>query len=341
MIKVGVVGFGLAGKVFHAPFIRMVEGFELTAIMRRSGEADPKYPGVQFVRTLNELLAIPDMQLIVVATPNDTHVPIATQALEAGKHVVIDKPFTPTLREAEQLVAHAKRQKRIVTVFQNRRWDGDFLTVRKIMNEGSLGRVVIYESHFDRFRPSLRGSWHEKPILGMGLMFDLAPHLIDQALVLFGTPDALSADLRKERDGTQVDDAFDITFHYPRMRAFLRASAVTAAPGPRYWICGTAGAYSKYGLDPQEDAMKAGGDPTAPGWGREPEDMWGELTTADSTATVPTIPGNYRPYYENVRDAILGRAEIAVNPEQALNVMRALDLSAESSQKGCKVQWSK
>ena len=339
MIKVGVVGFGLAGKVFHAPFIRMVEGFELTAIMRRSGEADARYPGVQFVRTLNELLAIPDLQLVVVATPNDTHVPIATQALEAGKHVVIDKPFAPTLAEAKQLVALAKKQQRIVTVFQNRRWDGDFLTVRKLMNDGSLGRVVIYESHFDRFRPNLRGSWHEKPIPGMGLMFDLAPHLIDQALVLFGAPDSLSADLRKERDGTQVEDAFDITFHYPRMRAFLRASPVTAAPGPRFWICGTTATYTKYGLDPQEDAMKAGGDPTVPDWGCEPEDMWGKLTTADSTTAVPTIPGNYRPYYENVRDAILGRAEIAVTPEQALNVMRVMELSDESSRKGCRINW--
>ncbi len=339
MIKVAVVGFGLAGKVFHAPFIRMVEGLELAAIMRRSGEADPKYPGVQFVRTMNELLAIPDLQLVVVATPNDTHFPIAKQALEAGKHVVIDKPFTPTLPEAEQLVALAKREKRIVTVFQNRRWDGDFLTVRKVMNEGSLGRIVIYESHFDRFRPNLRGSWHEKPIPGMGLMFDLAPHLIDQALVLFGPPEALSADLRKERDGTQVEDAFDITFQYPRMRAFLRASPVAAAPGPRYWICGTGGTYTKYGLDPQEDAMKAGGDPTASDWGREPQEMWGKLTTADGTTSVATIPGHYRPYYENVRDAILGRAGIDVSCEQALNVMRVLELAAESSHKGCRVNW--
>ena len=282
MIKVGVIGFGLAGKVFHAPFVRLVEGMELTAIMRRSGEADPKYRGVQFVRTVDEMLAIDGLQLVVVATPNDSHVPIARQCLEAGKHVVIDKPFAPTLKEAEELVALAKQKQRIVTVFQNRRWDGDFLTVQKLFSQGSLGRVVIFESHFDRFRPNLRGSWHEKPIPGMGLMFDLAPHLIDQALVLFGTPEALSADLRKERDGTQVDDAFDITFHYPRSRALLRASPVTAAPGPRFWICGTTGTYTKYGLDPQEDAMKNGGDPHTADWGKEPQDAWGKLTTADT-----------------------------------------------------------
>jgi scyllo-inositol 2-dehydrogenase (NADP+) len=339
MIKVGVVGFGLAGKVFHAPFVRIVEGLELTAIMRRSGEADPKYAGVQFVRTLNELLAIPDLQLVVVATPNDSHVPIARQCLEAGKHVVIDKPFAPTLKEAEELVALARRKQRIVTVFQNRRWDGDFLTVRKLLAERSLGRVVIFESHFDRFRPNLRGSWHEKPIPGMGLMFDLAPHLVDQALVLFGTPEAISADLRKERDGTQVDDAFDITFHYPHARALLRASPVTAAPGPRFWICGTTATYTKYGLDPQEDAMKNGGNPRSADWGKEPEEMWGKLTTADEVKTMPTIGGNYRAYYENVRDAILGKTHIAVTSEQALNVMRVLELSMESSRTGCKVKW--
>jgi predicted dehydrogenase len=339
MIKVGVVGFGLAGKVFHAPFIRMVDGLELTAIVRRSGEADPKYPGVRFVRSVEELLAIEDIELVVVATPNDLHAPIARQSLQAGRHVVVDKPFTPTLKEAEELVALAKRKNRIVTVFQNRRWDGDFLTVRRLLSDQSLGRLVIYESHFDRFRPNLRGSWHERPIAGMGLLFDLAPHLIDQALLLFGTPEAISADLRKERDGSEVDDAFDITFHYPHLRALLRASAIAAAPGPRYWICGTTGTYTKYGLDPQEDALKAGGDPASANWGKEPEAAWGKLTTAAGEKPVPTIPGHYRPYYENVRDAILGKAGIAITPGQALNVMRSLAMAIESSKQGCTVAW--
>jgi predicted dehydrogenase len=339
MIKTGVVGFGLAGKVFHAPFISQVDGLELTGIVRRNGEADPKYPGVRFVRSVEELLAIEDIELVVVATPNDLHAPIARQCLQAGCHVVVDKPFTPTLKEAEELVALAKRKNRIVTVFQNRRWDGDFLTVRRLLADHGLGRVVIYESHFDRFRPNLRGSWHERPIAGMGLLFDLAPHLIDQALLLFGTPEAISADLRKEREGSVVDDAFDITFHYPHMRALLRASAVTAAPGPRYWICGTTGTYTKYGLDPQEDAMKAGGDPASANWGREPGDAWGRVTTADGAKSVPTIPGHYRPFYENVRDAIVGKAGIAVTPEQALNVMRALEIAMKSSKQGCKIAW--
>jgi scyllo-inositol 2-dehydrogenase (NADP+) len=173
----------------------------------------------------------------------------------------------------------------------------------------------------------------------MGLMFDLAPHLIDQALVMFGTPEAISADLRKERDGTQVDDAFDITFHYPHLRALLRASPVTAAPGPRFWICGTTGTYTKYGLDPQEDAMKNGGDPNTPDWGKEPQEAWGKLTTANTSEAIATIPGNYRAYYENVRDAILGKAEIAVTTDQALNVMRVMELAIESSRQGCRLKW--
>ncbi len=339
MINVGVVGFGLAGKVFHAPFIRAVPGLNLVAIARRNPEPDPKYPGVRFVAGVEQLLAIDEIQLVVVATPNDLHAPIAAECLRAGRHVVIDKPFATTLKEAEDLVALARKHNRLLTVFQNRRWDGDFKTVRQVMACGSLGRVVIYESHFDRFRPSLRGTWHERPQPGMGLLFDLAPHLIDQALVLFGKPDAVSADLRKERDGTSVFDAFDVTFHYPRVRALLRATAVAAAPGPRFWICGTEGTFTKFGLDPQEEAMKQGGDPLSKGWGEEPQSAWGTLTTGDVVKKIPTIAGDYRGYYENVRDALLGNNALEVTSEQALDVMRALDLAEKSSAAGCKLNW--
>ncbi len=335
MINVGVVGFGLAGKVFHAPFVRAVEGLHLAAIVRRSGEVDPKYPGVRFVRSVPELLAMKEIDLIVVATPNDLHASIAKEALLAGKHVVVDKPFTTTLAEAEELVAIAEKQKRIVTVFQNRRWDGDFMTVKQVLSSGELGRVVIFETHFDRFRPGLRGTWHERVMPGMGLLFDLAPHLVDQTLQLFGKPEAIFADLRKERDGTPVDDAFDVTFYYPKMRALLRSTAMSAFTGPRYWICGDKGSYTKYGLDPQEDAMKNGGDPDSPNWGSEPETQWGKLTTADAETKIPTIPGDYRRYYENVSDALLGKTSIAVTTEQALEVMRVLETAIESSRKRC------
>lgn len=339
MINVGLVGFGLAGKAFHAPFIRAVSGLRLVAIARRSAEPDSAYPDVRFVSGVEQLLAIDEIQLVVVATPNDLHAPIARECLNAGRHVVIDKPFATTLQEAEELVALARQRDRIVTVFQNRRWDGDFKTVRQLLAKGGLGRVVLYESHFDRFRPKLRGTWHERPQPGMGLLFDLAPHLVDQALVLFGTPQYISADLRRERDGTSVNDAFDVVFHYPRLRALLRASAIVAEPGPRFWICGTEGTFTKYGLDPQEEAMKQGGNPTTRGWGEEPESLWGRLTKAAGTEIIPTIAGDYRGYYENVQNAVQGTAPLEVTSEQALDVMRALDLAEQSSSTGCRIAW--
>jgi predicted dehydrogenase len=223
MINVGVVGFGLAGKVFHAPFIQAVEGLNLVAIARRHVAGDPAYPGVDFVGGVDDLL-IRKVDLVVVATPNSSHYSIAKQCLLAGKHVVIDKPFTSTLTEAVDLVQTANEQKRLLTVFQNRRWDGDFMTVQQLLKENALGRVIVYESHFDRFRPELReDKWNEEGIEGNGLLFDLGPHLIDQALLLFGLPEAIQADLRKDREGSSVVDAFDITLHYPRRRALLRA----------------------------------------------------------------------------------------------------------------------
>lgn len=339
MINVGVVGFGLAGTVFHAPFVRAVEGLKLKAIVRRSGESDPAYPDVEFVRSVDDLLARP-IDLVVVATPNATHYSIARQCLEAGRHVVIDKPFTPTLREAEELVELATRKNKLLIVFQNRRWDGDFMTLQRLIDEGYLGRVVTFETHFDRFRPELRANnWKEEEEPGTGLLFDLGPHLIDHALVLFGTPGAIYADLRMDREGSRVVDGFDITMFYPRMRALLRASTMAAEVGPRFAVHGTKGSFVKYGLDPQEDAMRSGGRISDPAWGSDSPAMYGTLTTREGKRTIPTISGDYRRFYENVRDAILGRAKLAVTPEQALNVMRVLELAQQSSSNRCAVPW--
>lgn len=340
MIDVGLVGFGMAGKVFHAPFIRNVPGLNLKAIVRRSGETDPKYPGVQFVRSMDELLAIDSIRLVVVATPNELHAPIVRQCLLAGRDVAVDKPFAPTLKEAEDLVELARARGRLITVFQNRRWDGDFKTVQQVISSGALGRLVIYESHFDRYRPNLRESWKDEPIPGTGLIHDLGPHLIDQALLLFGRPTSIAGDLRKEREGSRVNDAFDVTFYYRHMRALLRASAMTVAPGPRFWICGASATFTKYGLDPQESAMVDGGNPNDRGWGEESEGSWGTLTTATESSKVATIPGNYNGFYENLRDAILGKSQIAITTEQALDVMRAIELAIESSRTGCRVDWT-
>src|SRR5712692_1174233 len=235
MIEVGLVGFGLAGRAFHAPVIRAVHGLHLAAILQRSGnEAAEKYPDVRIVRSLGELLSIKEIRLIVIATPNETHYPFARQCLEAGRDVVVDKPFTTTLEEAISLVQFAKSANRLLTVYQNRRYDGDFQAIRQLVEAGTLGRIVRFETSYDRFRPHLKpGAWRETRRSGSGILFDIAPHLIDHALMLFGLPEAVTAAVRIERENAVADDAFDVTLHYPKgLRAVLRSSILAAAPRP-------------------------------------------------------------------------------------------------------------
>ena len=342
MLNVGLVGFGFAGKTFHAPVIRVVEGLCLTTIVQRhgGGAPDPRYADVELVRSVDELLAR-TVDLVVIATPNTSHHPIAKQCLLAGRHVVIDKPFTTTVAEADELVQLGAARRRVLSVYQNRRYVGDFVTLRALLSQGALGRVTLYESHFDRFRPELRpGAWREQSLPGSGVWFDLGAHLLDQALVLFGTPQAISADIRIERDGAAADDAFDVALHYPHMRALLRASMLTNSPGPTFAVHGTKGSFIKYGLDPQEAALKSGRTPDEAGWDSEPPEMYGRLATPEGTRTIPTIRSSFTHYYENVRDAILGKAQLAVTPEQARNVMRGLELAVASSQQHCVLPWS-
>jgi scyllo-inositol 2-dehydrogenase (NADP+) len=342
MLNVGLVGFGVAGKVFHAPVIRVVAGLRLTTIVQRSGGGapDPRYSDVEFVKSVDELLTRA-IDLVVIATPNTSHHPIAKQCLLAGRHVVIEKPFTTTVAEAEELVQLGKESRRVLSAYQNRRYVGDFVTLQNLLSEGVLGRVAVFESHFDRFRPERKpGAWREQPQPGSGLWFDLGAHLLDQALVLFGIPQAISADIRIERQGAATDDAFDVTLHYPHMRALLRASMLAAAPGPTLAVHGTNGSFIKYGLDPQEEALKSGRTPDESNWDREPSEMYGTLTTPEGTRTIPTLPSSFTHYYENIRDAILGKARLAVTPEQALNVMRGLELAVASSRKRCVLPWT-
>ncbi len=345
MIDVGLVGFGFAGRTFHAPVITAVEGLRLAAILQRHGsDAEQAYPGTRVVRGLDQLLSVESIQLVVIATPNPSHYHLAKQCLLAGRDVVIDKPFATTYAEAAELVDLAKAEDRLLSVYQNRRWDGDFLTVKRLLSEGRLGRVALFESHFDRFRSQPKANaWRERAEPGSGVLFDLGPHLIDQALLLFGVPEAISADLRIEREAASVDDAFDVVLHYPGMRALLRAGMLVSTPTPRYVIHGAQGGYLKYGLDPQEDALKRGETPAGKLWGHELPEHWGtlHLVRGDTILTekLPTEPGDYRLYYQNVRDAILGDAPLAVKPEQALHVMRVLELAWESNRRRCAVPW--
>lgn len=337
MINVGLIGFGFAGRTFHAPVVRAVSGLRLTSILQRKGdEAASRYPDVRIARNLDQLLASDDVQLVVVATPNTSHFDLARQCLLAGRHVVIDKPFATTYVEAAELVSLAEKSGRLLSVYQSRRFDGDFKTVRNLIASQTLGRIVIFESHYDRYRLNLRpGAWREQAGPGNGVFFDLGPHLIDQALTLFGTPEAIGGDIRIERDGAAVDDAFDLTLFYPRLRVLLRGTMLASKPAPHFLIHGTHGSFVKYGLDPQEEALKRGETPGGPAWGQEPQEAWGTLSQIEgekiSERTIPTEAGNYCEYYENVRDAILGKAALAVTPQAALNVMRVLELAHQSS----------
>jgi scyllo-inositol 2-dehydrogenase (NADP+) len=339
-IGVGLVGFGTAGRFFHAPVIQAVPGLRLAAIVQRTGDSARRAcPGAAILRSVDDLLALDEISLVVIATPNTSHGAIAIQCLEAGRHVVVDKPLAPSSAEAAAVVATAARAGLVLSVFHNRRWDGDFLTVRRLLDGRACGRPVLFESRFDRYRPQPKpGAWRERDQPGSGVLFDLGSHLVDQALELFGMPEAVTADVRTERDGVAADDAFDVTLHYPRMRARLGATMLAAAPGPRFVLRGASGSFVKHGVDPQEDALRAGDTPGCAGWGEEPENRWGILTRASAEGTaaerVRTLPGDYRVYYGNVRDAIRGTARLAVTPGQATSVIRLLELAIESSREG-------
>ncbi|HEY6128134.1 MAG TPA: oxidoreductase [Candidatus Acidoferrum sp.] len=347
MIDVGVVGFGLAGRAFHAPIIHAVEGLRLAAIVERGGNsARAIYPQARIVRSLEELLTIETISLVAIATPNETHFAFAKRCLEAGRHVVVDKPFTTTLAEAGELVELSRKRDRMLTVYQDRRFDGDFRTVQELVARKTLGRIVRFETAFDRCRPQLRtGSWKEKPAPGSGVFFDLGPHLVDQVLQLFGAPEYIQADIRIEREGSLTDDAFDLTFYYPDgMRAILAQSMLAPDPRPHYRIQGSRGVYVKYALDPQEALLRAGHPASGEDWGVEPKKDWGTMTLWNGgelkREKVPTLRGDYRDFYAQVRDAILRKTEPPVTARQALQVIYGLELCVESSRNRAPLPWT-
>ncbi len=352
-IRTAVLGYGFAGRIFHSPFVHAVPGLELTAIVQRTGDtAAADYPGTRVLRSADEALDDPTIELIVVATPNDSHVEMARRALEAGKHVVVDKPIAGTSAEALGLIALAKKQGKLLAPFHNRRFDGDFLTVRKLASEGRLGRITLVDAHFDRFRPIQRANtWKEAGGAANGLLFDLGPHLLDQALALFGVPKSIAASVRKERDVTAIEDAFDIVLEFARpgaegvrgIRYECHASMIAAEPAPRFRVQGTLGSYVKTGMDPQEAALLGGARPAELGssapWLPEAESAWGTLTIAPDPAEpgrlehsrLETEVGDYRRFYANVRDAIRGEAPLIVSAEDGYRTIRLLELAMQSS----------
>ena len=333
-LRVGLVGFGYAGATFHAPLIAATPGLVLASVASRDApRVRAAWPRAEVEPTPQALFARADIDLVVIATPNDSHHPLAAQALAAGRHVVVDKPFALDVAQADDLIARATRAGRLLSVFHNRRWDADFLTLRALLAAGTLGRVVHLESHFDRFRPGVRARWREGDGPGAGLWYDLGPHLLDQALCLFGPPERLTLDRARQRDGAQADDWFHAVLAYGPLRVVLHAGALAAATGPRFIVHGTRGSFVKRGLDTQEDALKAGRAPTGggaaadPDWGCDPNP--GRLTLAQGEALVEQPHagerGDYRRYYAGIRDAIRHGAPNPVPAEQALAVMRWLD----------------
>ncbi|HEV2277634.1 MAG TPA: Gfo/Idh/MocA family oxidoreductase [Acidobacteriaceae bacterium] len=343
-IRVGVVGFGLAGRYFHTAVIQGTSGLELACVVQRSGDdAAREHPRVKVARSVEEMLADISIQVVVIATPSYSHYELAAQCLREQRHVVVDKPFTLSSAEAAELTKMARGRKLLLSVYQNRRWDGDFQTVREVISSGELGQITSFESHFDRFRPvPRREGWRESGGPGGGILWDIGPHLIDQALTLFADPARITAAVRIERDDAVVDDAWDLFLDYEEPRPFtvlLRSTLTACIPGPRYLVHGTRGSFVKWGLDPQEEQLKSGMSFDLPGIGEEPESAWGELRLCgEGSRRIPTKRGDYRGFYENVRDALLGKAELAVTPEQAWRTIRLIELARESSRDGRRVQ---
>jgi predicted dehydrogenase len=335
-INVGLIGAGSVAHVFHIPVIRAVPDLRLKTVVDRHGGRNYG-PGVVVVPDAAILLQDPEIDLVVIATPNTSHFELARQSILANKHVVVEKPFTTTSDQARQLIDLAQKHNRILSVHQNRRWDGDFLTVRKLLAGKFLGRLVEYESHFDRFRNTLRpGAWREAAGEGTGILFDLGSHLIDQAQVLFGLPQMITADIRIQRDNGKADDNFEVILDYGQLKVTLKASVLVREPGPRFILHGTEGSFVKYGLDPQEEALKRGLTPSEPNWGQEPKVLWGKLNTQlgglHGEGQLETVAGCYQAFYQNIAGTIMGREELAVKSEEAMNTIRIIELAFQSNE---------
>lgn len=337
MIRAGLVGFGMAGRVFHAPLLASVEGIELAAVVERnSDQAAARYPGIQTYRSIDEMLTDGSLDFLVLATPSGAHFEQARQILSAGKNLVVDKPLAANAAEIAQLIHLAAEKKALLAPFHNRRWDSDFLTLQKLLKEGALGRLVGYESNFDRWRPVPKaGVWREDPAQGGGIVLDLGTHLADQALVLFGKPLGVSAEVKRERDGDGAPDYLQMRLRYPGFTATLGANCLTAPPGPRFHLRGTKGNYVKLGLDPQEAVLNQISRISDPAWGTEAVSNWGILhVDVDGgmvTRPVEPIPGDYRLYYAGIRDALLGKKPVPVTAHDAWRTAQLLEWALESS----------
>jgi scyllo-inositol 2-dehydrogenase (NADP+) len=333
-VKTAVLSYGMSGEIFHAPLIAALPGLELSAIVQRTSDrARERYPAVRILRDVGEVFDDSSIDLVIINTPNETHFDFASSALRAGKHVVVEKPFTVTVEEGQNLIQLASQKKRMLSVFQNRRFDGDFLTVKKIVESGVLGKLVEYEAHYDRFRNQIdKTTWKEQSLPGNGILYNLGSHMLDQALVLFGMPQYVDARVGIQREGGSVDDFYDIRLEYDHHFAIIKSSYLVKETMPRYILHGSEGSFTKFGIDPQEEDLKAGKDVRSPEWGVEKESEWGRLNTSqEGVRNVQTERGNYLLYYQSVEKAIRAGDEPAVTAEEALDVIRLIEACYESA----------
>jgi predicted dehydrogenase len=343
-ISTAVISHGISARTFHIPFILTHHGFHLRTIMERNGNtAAEKYPWIQTARNFEEVIEDPEIELVVICSPNTTHYPYARAAMEAGKHVIVEKPFTNTTAEAKELISVSKATNRICAVYQNRRYVADFLTMKKIIDDGLIGEPREFFAHYDRYRPHPRtyGLWREEPLPGSGIFYDLGPHLIDQALVLFGMPQFIRADIRSMKPYSKVDDYFDVRLEYDNLIVTLHASMLVREMGPRYMLHGTKGSFIKSGEDPQEELLKAGKMPDTADWGTEPEENYGLLHTENEDGPIrekyPSIPGGYHLFYENVYRTIRMGHPLQETPEDGHRVINIIEQAFEASKKGCRL----
>jgi scyllo-inositol 2-dehydrogenase (NADP+) len=345
-IRVGLVGFGISATVFHAPFFVTLPEYELVAVLERTkNESQKKYPFVRVVRSIEELVADPSIDLIVITTPNETHFPYSKAALQAGKHVVVEKPFTNTTAEAKELVELAAASGKKLSVYQNRRYVSDFFTIRDLLDKKLLGEIHEFEGHYDRYRAEARpNAWREAAKPGSGILYDLGAHLIDQVLYLFGLPQSITADIRQQRPHAKVDDYFDLRLNYGFTKVILHAGMLVREPGPRYMIHGTIGSFIKYGEDPQEARLRAGALPEGEDWGQEPAAIYGLLHTEVNGELVrqqiPSQAGDYGLYYKNLYNTIVHQAPLLEKPEHGYNTVRMIELAIESHSRQCTIPCS-
>lgn len=336
-INVGIIGFGTSASVFHAPIIDYLAEFNLKKVYERNSErSKEEYPYVEVVHNIEDLFSS-DIDIILVTTPNKVHYDHAKLALLHNKHVIVEKPFTVSSDEAKELINLATKKNLVLTVNQNRRWDGDFLTVKKVLATKKLGEVVEFEAHFDRFRNFIKDKWKEKDEPGSGIVYDLGSHLIDQALCLFGEPYAIFADIRKQRPDAVVDDYFEIILDYNTIKVTLKADMLSNYKSPKYIIKGLNGTFIKYGTDVQEEQLKEKITPNDPDYGKDRESNWGEINYLENgeekSEKIMTEKGKYHYFYKNVYDKIMNNLKLEVRPETVLRNIQIIEKAFESNEK--------